>query len=169
MIVSILCALAVATLVLSCFKGDLNTEFITINDTSKVVGSYDATEDMIGRSAGDKPGWPSNNDLQELTNEENTPHTWLTFNGCSGYAFRSRKEGYTNRFIFLPANGIISPSYQAPNNAGISGFYWSRTVDDRVADISFYLHFTKHGSITIESENTSSRLSLRKVVSKQLN
>lgn len=58
---------------LSCFKGELNTEFITIN-------------------------------------EENTTHTWLTLNGCSGYAFRSRKEGYTNRFIFLPANGIISPS-----------------------------------------------------------
>lgn len=58
--------------------------------------------------------------------------TWYSsgnteFNGVAGYKVTSKKSGYTDRFIFLPAAGFRLDT--GLNLAGERGFYWSSSLD----------------------------------------
>ncbi len=75
-------------------------------------------------------GWrmPSINEWLELMNDSNCTLVWTSQNGINGYRVTSKKEGFTNNSIFLPATGSwddeptgIGELY----NVGSSGEYWS--------------------------------------------
>ncbi|MBR4593327.1 MAG: Ig-like domain-containing protein [Bacteroidaceae bacterium] len=67
---------------------------------------------------------PTYNEWSELLNVNNCTTIWTTMNGIQGFKFTSKKSGYENRSIFLPAAELL-PNYQ--NHVG-SGFYWSSSL-----------------------------------------
>jgi hypothetical protein len=72
---------------------------------------------------GDKWRMPTRDEMTELRN--NCTWTWVTINGVNGCKITSKKAGYTDKSIFLPAVG-----YQSGTNVksrGALGYYWSST------------------------------------------
>ena len=67
---------------------------------------------------------PTYSELEELTNTNNCSWIWTTINGTSGYKVTSKKTGYTDKWIFLPAAGIYAGSLNGLNS---SGSYWGST------------------------------------------
>jgi len=63
----------------------------------------------------------------ELRNTDNCTWTWTTLNGVNGYIVQSRKDGYTDKSIFLPASG----HYNGVNldDVGSYGWYWSSSLE----------------------------------------
>ena len=74
---------------------------------------------------------PSAAEVSELTNLDNTIWTWYgignsEFGGVAGFKVQSRKPGYTDNFIFLPAAGqYIGELFRF---AGNDGSYWYNTL-----------------------------------------
>jgi hypothetical protein len=64
---------------------------------------------------------PTANELQELAN--NSTFIWAALNGREGYLIISGKQGYTDRFIFLPTTRRRS------DGLGSDGYYWSSTLN----------------------------------------
>ena len=87
---------------------------------------------------------PSEQEMHEL--QENCNWEWTTLNGVNGYRVTSKKKGYTDRSIFLPAAGsFVNATYKY----GFDGNYWSRSLmpsdvgpDYIVKDGSCYIRFT---------------------------
>ena len=70
---------------------------------------------------------PSYDQFNELFNSSYTTTTeWTTVNGVYGYKITSKMSGYVGNFIFLPAAGYRYNS--SLGNAGLVGYYWSRTL-----------------------------------------
>ena len=68
---------------------------------------------------------PTWNEFQELI--DNCSSEWIILNGVSGYKFTSKKIGFTDRFVFLPASGMrqkagVTVLY------GKEGGYWSSSL-----------------------------------------
>jgi len=66
---------------------------------------------------------PTRAEWDELRSTKNCTWTWETLNGVKGFRVTSKKEGYTDKSIFLPAAGRYSGS--TLNYAGSNGYYWS--------------------------------------------
>ncbi len=74
---------------------------------------------------------PSAAEVSELTNLDNTIWTWYgignsEFGGVAGFKVQSKKPGYTDNFIFLPAAGrYYGDEFDF---AGMGGSYWYNTL-----------------------------------------
>lgn len=83
------------------------------------------TEDDIAKvTLGDKWRIPTGLEWEELIN--NCTCTWTRMNGVSGFMVVSRKTGYTDKWIFLPAAG--RGGYGGQGEAGTYGNYWSSSL-----------------------------------------
>ena len=94
------------------------------------------------------PAWrmPSKEQYQELINSNYTTTEWTTQNGVYGRKITSKKEGYTDKSVFLPAAGYRYGS--SLNDAGSYGHYWSRTLSESYLDCacaSWFLNFYSSG------------------------
>ena len=71
-------------------------------------------------------GWrmPTQSEFQELI--DNTDKLWTTINGVNGYKFTSKKEGYQNNSIFIPAAGNCGDG--SVGNVGYYGNVWSSSL-----------------------------------------
>ena len=67
---------------------------------------------------------PTDAELTEL--REQCTWTWTTQNGVYGYKVTSKKSGYTNKSIFLPAAGCRYDS--SLGGTGSNGYYWSSSL-----------------------------------------
>ena len=87
-------------------------------DISSTVG-YDAAMATIGYN------WrmPTKDECQELI--DNCTITWTTQDGVYGMKFTSKKSGYTDNSIFIPASGYYSDT--SLGGDGSNGRYWSST------------------------------------------
>ena len=103
---------------------------------------------------------PSKEQCQELYNSSNTTTEWTTQNGVYGRKITSKKEGYTDKSIFLPAAGGREDS--SLNNAGY-GFYWSRTLIESYPYRACYLYFDFFGDINTNGSYRCAGLSVRPV------
>ena len=114
---------------------DTQTKYDGTVDDKTVLESADdaATANWSG-------SWrmPTTEELQELIN--NCTWTWTTQNGVYGYKVTSKKSGYTNKSIFLPAAGYRGSSDL--NGAGSAGLYWSSSLNTynpgRAYELNFY-------------------------------
>ena len=86
----------------------------------------DLTDDAAHAAWGDDWRMPTKEEVAELMNTSNCTWTWTTKNGVSGYRVTSRKSGYTDTSIFLPANGMKSGS--SLSDAGTKGNYWTSSI-----------------------------------------
>ena len=80
---------------------------------------------------------PTDAELTEL--REQCTWTRTTQNGVYGYKVTSKKSGYTNKSIFLPAAGFRSGS--SLYDAGSCGSYWSSSLCTVYPDGAYYLDF----------------------------
>lgn len=163
----------------------LSVAWYNINATSSygMVGSYDAVkdEDYAKLQAwlpdvDKRSDWPSIEQYQELLN--NTSHEWLPLNVVDGYVFRSKKEGFTNRFIYLPSCGLISNDWEKLDDHisnGYAGHYWTSSYIkpewDTATTVEFYFDGPRNGteygfysgSLTLPRGNRNYAMSLRKI------
>ncbi len=86
---------------------------------------------------------PTRDELLELQNWNNCSWTWTEdYNetGVAGYIVKSKKSGFEDKFIFLPAAG----SYQ--NNStifvGTNGLYWSSSLNKSDPAIAWHIFFS---------------------------
>ncbi len=86
---------------------------------------------------------PTKAELQELY--DNCTWVWATQNGVKGYRVTSKKSGYTDKSIFLPAAGYRNASDLG--SAGSVGGYWSSSLGEGYSYDAWGLGFSSdsHG------------------------
>ena len=85
----------------------------------------DLSDDAARANWGGSWRMPTDAELAEL--RQQCTWTWTTQNGVNGYKVTSKKFGYTNKSIFLPAAGHRYGS--SLFSAGSDGDYWSSSRD----------------------------------------
>ena len=97
-----------------------NSSYGTVDNKKQLDLSDDAARANWGGS------WrmPTQAEQDELY--ANCTWTWTSQNGVNGYKVTSKKSGYTNKSIFLPAAGYYDAS--SLKNAGSRGDYWSSSL-----------------------------------------
>ena len=84
----------------------------------------DLSDDAARANWGGSWRMPTAEEQQELIN--NCTWTWTTQSGVNGYKVTSKKSGYTNKSIFLPAAGLRRDS--SLYYAGSDGYYVSSSL-----------------------------------------
>lgn len=112
---------------------------------SKVGEVLELEDDAAHMILGENWRMPTLTELVELQDPENCTWEWTTINYKNGYKIRSNKNGYTDKWIFLPAAGFN----KVFNTSGY-GYYWSSTLG-LVDVLSYHLIFLSN-HIGIDSE-----------------
>ena len=103
---------------------------------------------------------PTDTEWSELINRSNCSWTWTTIDGVDGYKVQSKKSGYTDNWIFLPAAG-----YRYNNglyNVGSHGGYWSSSLYTDVPFRAYSERFRSGSFVRYENEREDG-LSIRPV------
>jgi hypothetical protein len=79
---------------------------------------------------------PTKDELTEL--HDSCTWTWTTVNTINGYQVTSKKAGYTDKSIFLPAAGYRGGLIVRDN--GTIGYVWSGTVCSDNNDTAWFLY-----------------------------
>ena len=99
--------------------------------------TLDLSDDAARANWGGSWRMPTDAELTEL--REQCTWTWTTQNGVYGYKVTSKKSGYTNKSIFLPAAGYRYDS--SLNSAGSYGGYWSSSLNADYPNFACALYF----------------------------
>ena len=105
----------------------------TVDNKTQLELSDDAARANWGGS------WRMPTDAEMTELREQCTWTWTTQNGVYGYKVTSKKSGYTNKSIFLPAAGYRYGS--SLSNAGSYGYYWSSSLDTDYPSNAWYVYF----------------------------
>ena len=105
------------------------------NEGGKTV--LDPEDDAAHVNWGGSWRMPNLAECRELYN--NCTWTWTTQNGINGCKVTSNKEGYTDKFIFLPMAGYRYDSDLT--DVGSLGYYWSSSLYEYRSDDAWYLGF----------------------------
>ncbi len=125
---------------------DWSTYFDTNDDGGNTFTKYnnnggktvlDPEDDAAYVNWGGSWRMPTKAEWRELL--DNCTWTWTTQNGINGYKVTSKKAGYTDKFIFLPAAG--SRRVSGLNNVGSYGSYWSSSLYEDYSYNAWYLRF----------------------------
>ena len=107
----------------------------------------DAEDDAATANWGGAWRMPTIDEMKELLSD----CTWewhgkygTEFDGASGYKVTSKKEGYTDKYIFLPAAG--DREGYVLGSVAYGGSYWSATRDTDGADSAYLLEFSSRPS-----------------------
>lgn len=92
------------------------------DDDQKTV--LDAKDDVAHVKLGGDWRMPTADEFDELMNPENCTWEWVSLNGMSGYKVTSKKDGHTDKWIFLCRSGIREQSSSGYN---YRGYYWTST------------------------------------------
>ena len=108
------------------FSKYINTSEYGVADNKSQLAPED---DVAHVKWGGKWRIPTKDEIDELHNK--CSWTWVDqgnseFGGVAGYKVTSKKTGYTDRFIFLPAAGYRDIRYSS--NVGSAGYYWSSSL-----------------------------------------
>lgn len=123
-------------------NGSLTT--LTKYNTQKSYGivddktTLDMEDDAAHANWGGSWRMPTLTEIEELIN--NCDSKWTTENGVNGRRFTSKKEGYTDKSIFLPAAGCRDKSRLV--NAESVGYYWSSSLRTSIPTDAHRLGFS---------------------------
>ncbi len=95
-------------------------------DANALKTVLDLEDDAAHVNWGGSWRMPTSAELDELRNENNCTWTWTTLNGVNGYKVQSKKAGYTDNWIFLPAAGFRDES--TIGRVDNEGNYWSSSL-----------------------------------------
>lgn len=98
----------------------------------------DPDDDVAHVKLGGKWRMPTKAEYDELIN--NCQCDWVTYKGVNGRKLTSKKSGYTDKWIFLPAAGFRDDD--GLNDAGSFGYYWSSSLHTFYSYLAWYLDFT---------------------------
>ena len=93
-------------------------------DNKTVLESMDDVASVV---LGGKWRMPTYEEWSELCNTDNCSWTWTTIDGVNGCKVQSKKSGYTDNWIFLPAAGYRS--FDNLYDVGSYGRYWSSSLN----------------------------------------
>ena len=82
---------------------------------------------------------PTGAEWEELCDRCNCSWEWTSVEGTPGYRVTSKKAGFTDKSIFLPAAGYYRGC--STEGAESSGYYWSSTRNRPFADRALCLYF----------------------------
>lgn len=98
------------------------------------------SDDVASQKWGGSWRMPTIAEINELLN--NCSWTWTTINGINGYKITSKKPGYTDRSIFLPAAGYRNGT--SVTMIGTYGEYWSSSLSTDFSDYACGIHFLSY-------------------------
>ena len=136
-------------------------------DNKTVLESMD---DAASVALGGKWRMPTGAEWDELSNTDNCSWTWTTIDGVNGYKVQSKKSGYSDKWIFLPAAGCRS--WADLYYLGSEGHYWSSSLDTGYPlytdypEVASYMYFDMQFGSSYVSRSSCSRhdgLSVRPV------
>ena len=117
-------------------------------NTVKSYGDVDnrtvleAGDDAASDALGGKWRMPTIEEWKELRNTENCSWTWTTIDGVNGYKVQSKKFGYTDNWIFLPAAGYRNNDLNyGIFDVGNSGEYWSSSLCSEAPYSAYCFYF----------------------------
>ena len=96
-------------------------------------------DDVASVALGGKWRIPTDEEWTELRNTNNCSWTWTTIDGVNGYKVQSKKPGYTDNWIFLPAAGYRNDG--SLNGVGSVGDYWSSSLYTDYPYNAYYMSF----------------------------
>ena len=120
-----------------CNNGDYGYNGFTDSKTT-----LDLEDDAARYQWGGSWRMPTQADWQELQDNckwDRIDAGNTEFGGIAGYKVTSQKEGYKDRFIFLPAAGYRSGTIL--NNVGSGGDFWSSSLNTDSPDSAYNLDF----------------------------
>lgn len=82
---------------------------------------------------------PTSSEWEELCNKCNCIWEWTTIENTPGFRITSKKKGFTDKSIFLPAAGYFRG--HAIEGTEKSAYYWSSTRNKPFADRALCLYF----------------------------
>jgi len=142
----------------SSWSGSGFGEILTylVDNKGNLKPEYDAAYKLLGNN------WrmPTKEEMEELIS--NCKREWTTdYNGTgvAGSIFTSKKAGFTDKSIFLPAAG--SGGRDGLYFAGSTGYYWSSTV--ATLNNSWYLVFYSSANVEMEMNLRSNGQPIRPV------
>ncbi len=107
----------------------------------------EANDDVAHAKLGESWRMPTEAEWAELRNKNNCTWTWTTnYNGTgvAGCIVTSKKEGCTNKSIFLPAaGGRVDTDL---DDVGSYGFYWSSSLDTNNPSRAYLMYFYSDGA-----------------------
>ena len=115
-------------------NGDSNLTKYNQSDGKTVLES---TDDAATQIMGSDWRMPTKDEFQELL--DNTTKEWTQVNGVNGYKFTSKKEGYQNNSIFIPAAGYCN--YGSVDTVGSNGSVWSSSLNTSYPNNAWYSFF----------------------------
>ena len=128
-----------------------NVKFSKYNNSSSYgpidnKTTLDLEDDVAHVKWGGSWRMPTKAEQDEL--RDNCTWKWYSsgnteFNGVAGYKVTSNKEGYNDRFIFLPAAGCRR--FTDFDGIGYDGGYWSSLLYTDGPDVAYYLYFGSDG------------------------
>lgn len=119
----------------------------TVNgSTYKTLTRLEAEDDAATTALGNNWRMPTQTECDELM--KNCEWTWDSTK--KGYKVTSKKSGYTNNYIFLPAGGYVSSKV---TDIGISGYFWSCDLSPDYSDCGVTLKFTSTSTEVNASSN----------------
>lgn len=95
------------------------------NDADAKKAILDTDDDAAHINWGGNWRMPTDTEWAELGNTDNCSWTWTIINGISGYKVQSKKTGYTDNWIFLPAAEYRDGTSIDIGELNCRGFYWS--------------------------------------------
>ena len=116
-------------------KYNTESSYGTVDNKTVLEAKDDAASVALGGN------WriPTDTEWTELRNTDNCSWTWTTIDGVKGYKVQSKKPGYTDNWIFLPAAG--RRYYDNLNFVGSDGSYWSSSLKTDNPDDAYGMGF----------------------------
>lgn len=133
----------------SLTKYNTNSSYGTIDNKTQL----DLRDDAARANWGGSWRMPTDAELTEL--RSNCTWTWTTQNGVNGYKVTSKKSGYTNNSIFLPAAGYRYDS--SLNGAGSYGYYWSSSLNTGYPSYAWSVDFDSGSVYRVRADGQSVR------------
>lgn len=122
--------------------------------------TLDLSDDVTRQKWGGSWRMPTQTELIELRNTDNCIWTWTIRNGVNGYLVTSKKSGFADRSIFLPAAGYRYAT--SLNDVGSYGYYWSSSLYTDYPGGAYYLRFNSN-EVDLDGSTRNYGLSVRPV------
>ena len=121
----------------SDYKHGNNSSNLTKYNQSDGKTVLESADDAAAQIMGGDWRMPTKAEFNELL--DNTTKEWIQVNGVNGYKFTSKKEGYQNNSIFIPAAGNCYNG--SVHGVGNGGGVWSSSLDASDPGNAWYLYF----------------------------
>ena len=110
--------------------------------------TLDPEDDAAQVNLGDKWRMPTDKEWEELTS--NCSFVWTQQNSVGGFTVTSKKPGFTDKSIFIPAAGVWF--WQSLNSADSEGYYWSLTGyrDSQTCSYGFWFNSSSPGCCSLD-------------------